>query len=65
MGRTLKNVERRIQYPDTTENEIIVRIRYSGLCGTDEHHKHANLVLGHEGARAVEVIGTEVASLTI
>lgn len=56
-------VERRTQYPDPTGNEILVRITHSGLCGTDEHYKHANIVLGHEGAGVVESIGTKVASL--
>ena len=60
-----KIVERQFQYPNPTENEVLVRITHSGLCGTDEHYRHANIVLGHEGAGVVEAIGTKVASLNM
>lgn len=56
-------VESSTQRPDPTENEVLVRITHSGICGTDEHYKHADIVLGHEGAGIVEAIGTKVASL--
>lgn len=56
-------VERRTQCPDPTENEVLVRITHSGLCGTDEHYKQANIVLGHEGAGVVEAIGAKVTLL--
>lgn len=35
--------------------EVLVRITHSGLCGTDEHYKCADMVLGHEGVGIVEV----------
>ncbi|KAJ5322029.1 uncharacterized protein N7506_011159 [Penicillium brevicompactum] len=60
-----KIVERQFQYSNPAENEVLVRITHSGLCGTDEHYRHANIVLGHEGAGVVEAIGTKVASLNI
>ncbi|KAK9855326.1 hypothetical protein MYU51_002759 [Penicillium brevicompactum] len=60
-----KIVERQFQYSNPAENEVLVRITNSGLCGTDEHYRHANIVLGHEGAGVVEAIGTNVASLNI
>jgi Zn-dependent alcohol dehydrogenase len=56
-------VEGSTQRPDPTENEVLIRITHSGICGTDEHYKHANIVLGHEGAGVVEAIGTKVTSL--
>lgn len=38
-------------------NEALVRVTHSGLCGTDEHHRHDDgMVLGHEGVGIVEVI---------
>jgi D-arabinose 1-dehydrogenase-like Zn-dependent alcohol dehydrogenase len=36
-------------------DEVLVRISHSGLCGTDEHFKHNDVGLGHEGAGVVEV----------
>ncbi|KAJ7713450.1 hypothetical protein B0H14DRAFT_2546565 [Mycena olivaceomarginata] len=34
-----------------TGNEVLVKITHSGICGTDEHFKHADMVLG---TRALE-----------
>ena len=39
-------------------NEVLIKVTHSGLCGTDEHYKHADMVLGHEGAGVVEVSST-------
>lgn len=36
-------------------DEVLVRITHSGLCGTDEHSRHTDMVLGHEGVGIVEV----------
>ncbi|KAL2840282.1 chaperonin 10-like protein [Aspergillus pseudoustus] len=58
-------VEHRARLPNLTENEILVRITHSGVCGTDEHYKYTNIVLGHEGVGIVEAIGTQVSSLKI
>lgn len=46
--------------PDLTDNQVFVRITASGLCGTDEHYKHADMGLGHEGAGVVEELGPNV-----
>ncbi|KNG89477.1 hypothetical protein ANOM_002279 [Aspergillus nomiae NRRL 13137] len=58
-------VESRIQHPDPQENEVLVQITHSGLCGTDEHYKCADIVLGHEGAGVVKAIGRKVTLLKI
>lgn len=58
-----KIVEGRTRRPGPTESEVLVRITHSGLCGTDEHYKNANIVLGHEGAGTVDAIGSRVTSL--
>jgi D-arabinose 1-dehydrogenase-like Zn-dependent alcohol dehydrogenase len=50
-GKIVKSTTTREIKPD----EVLVRITHSGLCGTDEHFKHADMVLGHEGAGVVEV----------
>jgi len=41
-------------------DEVLIKVTHSGLCGTDEHHRHRDIVLGHEGAGIVEETGSEV-----
>jgi Zn-dependent alcohol dehydrogenase len=50
-GKIIKSTSTREIRPD----EVLVRITHSGLCGTDEHFKHKDMALGHEGAGIVEV----------
>ena len=40
---------------DLKPDEVLIKVTHSGLCGTDEHYRHADIVLGHEGAGIVEV----------
>jgi Zn-dependent alcohol dehydrogenase len=40
---------------DIKENEVLIRVTHSGLCGTDEYKKSLDMVIGHEGAGVVEV----------
>ncbi|KAJ0384187.1 hypothetical protein COL922a_008905 [Colletotrichum nupharicola] len=35
-------------------DQVFVKITHSGLCGTDEHFKTQDMVLGHEGVGVVE-----------
>lgn len=49
--------------PDLKNDEVLVKITASGLCGTDEHYRKADMVLGHEGAGIVEEIGPNVKNL--
>lgn len=49
--------------PDLTGEQVLVKITVSGLCGTDEHYKHADMALGHEGAGVVEEVGPNVKHL--
>jgi len=44
-------------------DEVLVRVTHSGLCGTDEHYKQSDMVLGHEGIGIVEEIGDAVKTL--
>ncbi|RDW61018.1 putative NADP-dependent alcohol dehydrogenase C 2 [Coleophoma cylindrospora] len=41
-------------------DEVLIKVTHSGLCGTDEHFKHADMGLGHEGAGVVEQLGSAV-----
>ncbi|KAJ7449048.1 putative NADP-dependent alcohol dehydrogenase C 2 [Mycena galericulata] len=43
-----------------TGNQVLVKITHSGICGTDEHFKHADMVLGHEGVGTVVQLGERV-----
>ena len=49
--------------PALTGDEVLVKITASGLCGTDMHYKHADIVLGHEGVGLVEAVGPAVRHL--
>ncbi|EXM19131.1 Polyketide synthase, enoylreductase domain [Fusarium oxysporum f. sp. vasinfectum] len=46
-------------------HQVTVRITHSGLCGTDEHYKCQDMVLGHEGVGIVESIGSSVVTLKV
>ncbi|KAL4986009.1 chaperonin 10-like protein [Aspergillus falconensis] len=42
---------------ELTEDYVFLRVTASGLCGTDLHFRHADIVLGHEGVGVVEKVG--------
>jgi L-iditol 2-dehydrogenase len=53
-------------------NEVLVKVKSCGICGTDQHIYHGNpgsaevhppIVLGHELAGEVEEVGSEISSL--
>ncbi|RSL82905.1 hypothetical protein BHE90_005609 [Fusarium euwallaceae] len=46
-------------------HQVTVRVTHSGLCGTDEHYKSQDMVLGHEGVGIVEAIGDSVTTLKV
>jgi D-arabinose 1-dehydrogenase-like Zn-dependent alcohol dehydrogenase len=58
-------VESRTRHDAPTGNQVLVRITHSGICGTDEHYKHADMVLGHEGVGMVEQIGESVSQFKV
>ena len=41
-------------------DEVLLKITHAGVCGTDEHYKYVDMVLGHEGVGTVEKVGAEV-----
>lgn len=45
---------------DLAPDEVLLKITHAGLCGTDEHYKFADMVLGHEGVGIVQQVGSEV-----
>lgn len=40
---------------DLGPDDVLIQVTHSGLCGSDEHYRHTDIVLGHEGAGIVEV----------
>lgn len=44
-------------------DQVFLKITHSGLCGTDEHYRSADQVLGHEGAGIVQDVGPDVRDL--
>lgn len=58
-----KIVKAQTSRPDLNNDDVLVRVTASGVCGTDEHYKHADMALGHEGAGVVEDVGPGVTSL--
>jgi len=41
-------------------NEVAMKMTHSGVCGTDLHHLHEDMVLGHEGIGIVGSVGSKV-----
>lgn len=50
-GKIIKSTIQRELQP----NEVLIKVTHSGLCGTDEHYRHEDMGLGHEGAGIIEV----------
>lgn len=45
------------------DNDVGIRVTHSGVCGTDLHYLHADMVLGHEGVGIVDEVGKNVTKL--
>ncbi|KAF7376496.1 NAD(P)-dependent alcohol dehydrogenase protein [Mycena sanguinolenta] len=58
-------VEGKTQSNGPTGNEVLVKITHSGICGTDDHYRHTDMVLGHEGVGVVQEIGDRVSQFKI
>lgn len=63
---------REMEFPDLKENEVLIRNKACGVCGTDVHIYHGEagsaevnppVVLGHEFAGIVEKVGSAVKNL--
>ena len=52
LGRLVKAAGSR----DLKPGQVVVRITHSGVCGTDEHFRHVDMGLGHEGVGVVEYV---------
>ena len=45
------------------DDEVLIRVQYSGRCGTDVHYRSTDMVLGPEGAGVVDQTGDSVKTL--
>jgi len=61
-GKIIKSVTHK---DDLAPNEVLIKVTHSGLCGTDAHHRHQDIVLGHEGVGIVQEIGKDVKSFKV
>jgi len=61
-GRIIKSTTHK---DDLAPNEVLVQVTHSGVCGTDEHHRHRDIVLGHEGVGIVQEIGEDVRAFKV
>lgn len=51
-------------YRDPKSTEVIVKISHCGVCGSDEHFRHAEQGLGHEGIGIITEVGSSVHDLS-
>jgi D-arabinose 1-dehydrogenase-like Zn-dependent alcohol dehydrogenase len=58
-----KIVKAQTTKPDLQDDQVLIKVTASGLCGTDEHYKEADMALGHEGVGIVEELGPNVKEL--
>ncbi|KAJ7741300.1 chaperonin 10-like protein [Mycena metata] len=58
-------VESKTLHDAPTGNQVLVKITHSGICFTDEHFRHADMGLRHEGVGTVEQIGDRVSQFKI
>lgn len=60
-----KIVESKTHKESIKPDEVLLKITHAGLCGTDQHHKTSDMVLGHEGVGVVQQVGSQVTSFKI
>ena len=59
-GRIVKSSGHR----EVGRTQALVRLTHSGVCGTDEHYKHVDMGLGHEGVGVITELGAEAARIS-
>jgi threonine dehydrogenase-like Zn-dependent dehydrogenase len=46
-------------------DEVLLKVTHAGLCGTDQHRKTSDIVLGHEGVGVVQQVGSQVTTFAV
>jgi threonine dehydrogenase-like Zn-dependent dehydrogenase len=54
-----------VSISETYDEVIKYRLTYQQVCGTDLHHIHDDMVLGHEGVGVVEAVGGAVTKFKV
>ena len=49
---------------DLGPTQVSVKITHCGVCGTDEHYRHVDQGLGHEGIGIITEVGSSVETLS-
>lgn len=49
---------------DLQPTQVAIKISHCGVCGTDEHYRHADVGLGHEGIGTITELGSMVSTLS-
>ncbi|KAK0389912.1 hypothetical protein NLU13_3485 [Sarocladium strictum] len=49
---------------DLKPTQVSVKISHCGVCGTDEHYRHADVGLGHEGVGIITELGSMVSEVS-
>ncbi|KIK64134.1 hypothetical protein GYMLUDRAFT_40389 [Collybiopsis luxurians FD-317 M1] len=53
-------------FRDTLQpDEVVIKVTHSGVCGTDLHFAHSDMVLGHEGVGVVQEVGANCKTLQV
>ena len=53
----------RLKLPELGPNDVLLENTHSGICGTDAHYLHQDMVLGHEGIGVVKEVGSAVSAV--
>lgn len=56
-------IQQTVPITEPTDDNVLVRVTHSGICGSDIHFRHRDMVLGHEGAGIVEKVGPRVVDM--
>ncbi|KAL7893078.1 GroES-like protein [Trichoderma sp. SZMC 28014] len=51
--------------PTLQSNDVLLENTHSGVCGTDAHYLHTDMVLGHEGVGVVKAVGSKVSLVKV
>jgi D-arabinose 1-dehydrogenase-like Zn-dependent alcohol dehydrogenase len=58
-------IETQTTLPDLLANQVLLEHTHSGVCGTDAHYLHTDMVLGHEGVGIVKAMGDKVSLVKV
>lgn len=58
-GSSSKEILKSATTREVGPDEVLVKVTHSGVCGTDEHARGNDMVLGHEGCGVIEVSQTQ------